>query len=473
MPSSPRWCQLLPALWFAMALWTGEPDAAAGRPAADPAARQAAYTQSCARCHGISGKGDGVDAKRFYPRPRDLTMGVYKFRSTASGSPPTDEDLFRTITSGLPGSNMPDWQHLDEATRWHLVGYLKSLSPVFEQTPPAPVTLGPDPGPTHDLAKGRALYAQLGCAACHGASGRANGTSAAGLVDDWGMPIRPANLALGWNYRGGQTPRDIAMRLTAGIDGAGMPSYAEAISQEDAWHLAYYVASLQEPPQWRQILHALRVTGELPASADDPRWAAAERADVPVRNVVTPDGEWARPPTVRMVSLQAAHNGEAVAFRLTWDDPTHEPEGAADRLALFFKPADTQGDVVTLQAWPYHGAPQLDMCLWTSSNKGEAAEAITPDWYLEPPVRDKWTSPPPPKRNSIAHYEDGRWTLALQRPLDPGAAPTPSDKFTAVPVDGFTSIAFAVWDGGNPDARAVSAWLDLSLRDPHAHRTRH
>src|SRR3989338_3176558 len=311
MPSSPRWFQFLPALWFAAALWTGGPDAAAERPAADPAGREAGDTPSCARCHGILGKGDGLDAKRFYPRPRDLTMGVYKFRSTASGTTPTDEDLFQAITHGLPGSHMPDWQHLDEATRWHLVDYLKSLSPVFEHTPSAPVTLGPDPGPRHDLARGKALYAQLGCAACHGASGRANGTSAAGLVDDWGMPIRPANLALGWNYRGGPTPRDIAMRLTAGIDGAGMPSYAEAISPEDAWQLAYYVASLQEPPQWRQILHALRVTGELPSSGDAARWGAAGRADVPVSNVVTPDGEWARPPTVRMVSLQAAHNGEA------------------------------------------------------------------------------------------------------------------------------------------------------------------
>ncbi len=492
MPSSPRWCQLLPALWFATALWTGEsvhaadlsaasgkprgtgaspaspatPVAAgrqAGRPAADPVAGQAAYTQSCARCHGISGKGDGVDAKRFYPRPRDLTMGVYKFRSTASGTPPTDEDLFRTITYGLPGSNMPDWQQLDEATRWHLVDDLKSLSTVFEQTPPAPVTLGPDPGPTHDLAKGKTVYAQLGCAACHGLSGRANGTSAAGLVDDWGRPIRPANLALGWNYRGGQTPRDIAMRLTAGIDGAGMPSYAEAISPEDAWHLAYYVASLQELPQWRQILHALRVTGELPASADDPRWASAERADVPVRNVVTPDGEWARPPTVRMVSLQAVHNGEAVAFRLTWDDPTHEPEGAPDRLALFFKPVDTQGDVVTLQAWPYHGAPALDAWVW-SAGSGTAVETIAPD--VERVVAPTGSQAP---RASAATYGDGRWRLIVQRPLHPDA---PAEAAT-VAVDGFTSIAFMVWDGGNPDTRAVSAWLDLSLREASPHRTKH
>ena len=84
--------------------------AASEPPAPDLEVGKAAYSQHCARCHGDIGKGDGVDGKRFYPRPRDLTMGVYKFRSTASGNPPSDDDLFRTITRGLPGTNMPDWQ---------------------------------------------------------------------------------------------------------------------------------------------------------------------------------------------------------------------------------------------------------------------------------------------------------------------------------------------------------------------------
>src|SRR3989338_5839677 len=241
---------------------------------------RAAYQQSCARCHGDQGRGDGVDAKRFSPLPRDLTLGVYKFRSTASGTPPTDEDLFRTITDGLPGSHMPDWRHLDEATRWQLVAYLKSLSPVFEQTRPEPVPVAADPGPARaDLAKGRQVYEQLGCAACHGPQGRANGSSAAGLVDDWGKPIRPANLTKGWSYRGGSEPRAVMLRLLAGIDGAGMPSYTGAVSPEDAWQLAYYVASLQEPAHWNLVTRDTRVTGTLPTAGDDPRWASAERTD--------------------------------------------------------------------------------------------------------------------------------------------------------------------------------------------------
>ena len=445
-------------------MWIGgSAAAAADRPAPDPAAGQAAYEQSCARCHGVQGKGNGVDAKRFYPRPRDLTLGVYKFRTTASGTPPTDEDLFHTITYGLPGSNMPDWPHLDEATRWQLVAYLKSLSPVFEQTQPQPVTLAPDPGAKHDLAKGKELYGTLGCAACHGVNGHANGTSAPTLVDDWGMPIRPADLALGWNYRGGSTPRDIAMRLTAGIDGAGMPSYLDAISPEDAWQLAYYVASLQEPPQWRMIMRAAQLEGELPATPDDPRWATVERTDVMVRNAVTPEGEWAKAPTVRVVSLQTVHNDDMIAWRITWTDPTQEQEGeVVDGIGLMLKPTGAAGDIVTLQAWPYEGAPSLDVCHWAADTG--AGETIAANFDT---IRSK--ARPEAPLASAASYEDGRWHVVLQRPLKP-TVPAAGSVLTP---EQFAGVAVVVWDGGNPEARAVSPWVDMTLREPGKHSTHH
>ena len=36
----------------------------------------------------------------------DFTKGLYKFRTTNSGELPTDEDLFRTISRGIPGTTM-------------------------------------------------------------------------------------------------------------------------------------------------------------------------------------------------------------------------------------------------------------------------------------------------------------------------------------------------------------------------------
>jgi cytochrome c oxidase cbb3-type subunit 2 len=396
-----------------------------------------------------------VDAKRFSPHPRDLTLGVYKFRSTVSGTPPTDEDLYRTITHGLPGSNMPDWPHLNETTRWQLVSYLKSLSLVFEQTPPTPVTVARDPGPARaDLAKGKAVYEQLGCAACHGSTGRANGTSAAGLVDDWGMRIRPANLTQGWSFRGGSEPQAVMLRVLTGIDGAGMPSYAEAVSAEDAWHLAYYVASLQEPAHWNPIARALHLAAPAPSGLADPRWPLAERTDVSLRNVVDASGEWTAPQTVQAVSFQAISTDVTVAFRFSWDDPTQEVETTPDRFALLFKPAGSEGDVVTLQAWPYPGSPRLDLCYWSADHR-EIIERLATGFHS---VIAR-TDPQPALLHGAAQYEDGRWSLVLQRPLQPGS---PAGAAVLSPGT-FASIAVVVWDGGNPEARAVSPWVDVAL----------
>src|ERR1700757_2055882 len=65
------------------------------------------YAQHCAVCHGPDGKGNGPAAPSIYPRPRDFSSGIFKYKSTAAGEPPTDEDLLRTIAYGLPASAMP------------------------------------------------------------------------------------------------------------------------------------------------------------------------------------------------------------------------------------------------------------------------------------------------------------------------------------------------------------------------------
>lgn len=463
---TPKWCRTWTSVAVALLVSAGatvvaEPTSAqragsSSRPAPDLAAGRAAYTQYCARCHGVQGRGDGLDAKRFYPRPRDLTLGVYKFRSTASGTPPTDEDLFQTMTNGLPGSSMPDWRHLDEPLRWQLVYYLKSLSPVFEQAQPALVTVTQDPGPRDAKTKGKALYEKLGCAACHGAAGRANGPSAAGLVDDWGMPIRPANLTQGWAYRGGHDARAIMLRMLTGIDGAGMPSYAEVVSPEEVWHLAHYVESLQEPSHWNLIMHARPVKGALPMALEDARWAEADRTTVRLRHAVTATGEWTAPPTIQFVVVETLATEDAVAFRVTWDDPSESVKGSPDAFALLLKPSRSAGDVVTLQAWPYVGAPALDLCSWRADT-GQAVEGLTTAFNRVLAQSRQQASLP-----STARYADGRWQLIIHRSVQsdpPGAA--------VIGAEPLTSVAFAVWDGDTPEARAVSPWVDLALPDRH------
>ena len=84
------------------------------------------FAKECVACHGATGNGEGDAAYLLYPRPRDFTTGSFRIISTWEGIP-TDDDLFTTISRGMPGSAMPSWAHLPEETRWGLVHYVKTL----------------------------------------------------------------------------------------------------------------------------------------------------------------------------------------------------------------------------------------------------------------------------------------------------------------------------------------------------------
>src|SRR5206468_3368715 len=70
------------------------------------------YRENCAVCHGVRGDGQGMAAHHFLHKPRDLTKGRFKFRSTASGQVPTDADLRRSIVQGVPSTAMVPQDHL-------------------------------------------------------------------------------------------------------------------------------------------------------------------------------------------------------------------------------------------------------------------------------------------------------------------------------------------------------------------------
>src|SRR5439155_1115032 len=106
------------------------------------------FEEHCIGCHGAKGDGNGLAATFLFPRPRDFTIGVFKFRSTPSGSLPTDGDLFRTITRGVRWTAMPTWHETPDKDRVAVIAYIQALSPRWkEEKPEPPVGQKPRPSP--------------------------------------------------------------------------------------------------------------------------------------------------------------------------------------------------------------------------------------------------------------------------------------------------------------------------------------
>ena len=199
------------------------------------------YRLRCIPCHGVNGNGKGIHAARLSVPARDFTRGVYEFRSTPSGTLPTDLDLFRTVSRGIHGTAMIPWSWLGEDERWAVVEHVKSFSPRFrEEGAGEPVAVPPAPVETPALvALGSAAWVRNGCGKCHGEAGEGDGPSAPTLRRDGGAPIRPLPFSAGRFLRGGSLA-DLWLTLATGLDGTPMPSYA-TVSPDELWALASWV----------------------------------------------------------------------------------------------------------------------------------------------------------------------------------------------------------------------------------------
>ncbi len=93
---------------------------------------QRLYVENCAFCHGPDGRGNGASAPSMIPRPRDFTQGLFKYKSTPEGAPPSDDDLIAVVTNGLNASGMPHFRGtLSEQEIRDVVGVVKGFSKAF------------------------------------------------------------------------------------------------------------------------------------------------------------------------------------------------------------------------------------------------------------------------------------------------------------------------------------------------------
>ncbi len=203
------------------------------------------YEANCAICHGEHGDGKGMAGHMFRIQPRDFRRGLFKFRSTPSGSLPTDADLLNTITQGIRWTGMVARADLPEADRRAVVQYVKSLSPRFTiDRPASPVPVPPAPPKSRGLvARGGQLYRDAECAKCHGDRGVGDGPSATGMKDDWDWPTRPSDLT--WRpLKRGYAPEGLYLTIATGLSGTPMPSYGDSLDSQEIWALVSFLESL-------------------------------------------------------------------------------------------------------------------------------------------------------------------------------------------------------------------------------------
>ncbi len=80
------------------------------------------YFIYCVQCHGKYLDGNGTVGQSFYPMPTDL-------RSKHILELP-EGVLFKSISYGVPGGRQPPLATtIGVSDRWHIIAYLKSLSP--------------------------------------------------------------------------------------------------------------------------------------------------------------------------------------------------------------------------------------------------------------------------------------------------------------------------------------------------------
>lgn len=207
------------------------------------------YRKHCIGCHGEKGDGRGLASKFLAPRPRDFTSGIFKFTTTPPNSLPTDENLIQILTNGIYWTAMPSWSLLQEKEKNDVLKYIKTFSDrwKYSQSSP-PFTISNPPnffGKEESIAKGKELYTKVaGCLGCHGEKGRSDGPRADLLQDNWGNHIKPANLSK-WRIKRGESANNIFITLKTGVKGTPMPSFANALCDEELWHIVSFIWTLR------------------------------------------------------------------------------------------------------------------------------------------------------------------------------------------------------------------------------------
>jgi DMSO reductase family type II enzyme heme b subunit len=438
------------------------------------------YQHRCLGCHGDEGDGLGPAAERLNPPPRDFTLGLYKIKTSAfDADVPNDDDIYRMIKDGMPGTAMPGWSDvLSEQDMWDLVAYLKAFAEI-EEAPEGQIDYGSQIESSADsIARGREIFLDgERCSECHGTEGRGDGIKK--LKDDNGARTWPRNLTKAWTFRADNSAKEIFRRISAGIPGTQMPSFADPkskkkLSIEERWHVANFVASLAKTTEVvnpaKTVIIAAKLDGALPTNVDDPKWAEAQPVTfMLVPQIIAEDRFFT--PAHDSITARAFYDDKAVAMLLEWDDRTKSIPGddkakqiADEVLSPDMVAVQLPVTIPVSQEKPYFlmgdKAHPVNIWRWTSGSKetGEKISLMDATGPYEFAERDAAKS----GLTASGAYKDGTWRVLMTRPLATGDA-SGDLQF----IEGrYIPVAFANWDGSNSESESshtVTSWYWLLL----------
>ena len=461
------------------------------------------YLKYCSQCHGEKGDGEGYATPHLDPRPRNFTTGKFKVRTTPNGALPTHQDLVNIIRRGMPYTSMPAWPELSDADLSNLAYFITTFSADFSNAElvPKPMEFPGAPASTNETVElGKKLYEENGCLKCHGNIGRGDGPSAPTLVDDFGHPIRAADLAQRWTFRGGPTREDIFRTMTTGLNGTPMPSFADALQPEQRWAITDFIASLspEDGPGYTNLVTAKYALDPIDLTKGAAGFESAPVARFPIIGQIMEPGRQFHPPATS-VRVQAIYDTESIAVLVRWHDmradntgkndptlpvPIEEEEAQAGAAAptgqeaAAAAAADPFAETAAAPTAPPSEfndavAIQIPSAVPTGARKpyfifGDAQNSVDL-WYFDlgrsEPIQftGRGSADLAPNDTGdltgVASYDQGEWTVIFKRPLRPSAGAP----FTSA---GFLPIAFSVWDGFSRDRgnkRGLTSWYSIYM----------
>jgi DMSO reductase family type II enzyme heme b subunit len=289
-----------------------------------------------------------------------------------------------------------------------------------------------------------------------------------------------------------------------------MPRHSKRIFKDsDIWDIVYYIRTLfglEETifevdihpdsellnPSVTKNLRAVSVKGPLPLNPEDDAWKLTPSFFIPLAGQIL-EAEKNFYPTIDSVWVQAIRNGDEIAFKLQWDDPTFDPilktiadvqESPPPPLPPEFqldpsdeeteKPAEAPkpqkySDSIAIQfpanksddgSLPYflNGDKDHPVNLWTwisGSNKTIEMHAQGLQYQSEHPPASQLVQ-------SKITFVYGQYQLVMKRKL------TTSDKSNDVQFEGGATIPIAInaWDGNAKETgtqKSISTWFQMTL----------